>query len=679
MSWKQRSNQSEFGILELLAFLGRAWPMAVLFAAVVTAHTYWSFKRAPAFTASGVFLMETSSSSSAQAIAEKISGMGGGRGFDEDAMMEKYMMLFTSQSFSIDVAKVMMRSGKAAEFLALIGESPALANDSIKLGERVLTTVEFAKGLNSTVRIATTQPEPERAVKAINLVQEALVAAIIERESLDLSAAKHFLEDQVTEVEKRLSFLDADIARVSMTAPHVRAALASGKLEGNSMIEKLDKELVEMKVELAETETLMDVAQSGANLENQNFGPADKYSPATSLTTLRRKADLLRIRIASTKKMLNEVVERAKSVPNDDKEREDIYKKKELEYQFYADLKKEIMSIDIQKISAQNRVKVMERAMPGSARANRNLMSMVGKRAMFAAILALMLYGLWELRNPVVRSRRDLSGLKVSFLGSIPNLDRRGSLGFLRSVFHFGNRRRRNRKDFMHVLDLEPDSFHDMIFKNVRARIMNFTNEKGKSPQVISIMSGSSGEGKTSISSNLSKSFSMGGKRVLLIDADLRRHSLTTALGMQNEKGLTEYLTSPADHHSKPLVKRIGVDIDLLPAGQYTPHCTELISGKHFREVLDAMKHYYDYIFLDTPPAIPYSEVVPIAAASDLVVMSVLAGGTKIEAVEQLVDKIQFGVKTPIGYVLNMQEDQHMDAYYPYYQQKGGAPRKPAA
>ena len=397
------------------------------------------------------------------------------------------------------------------------------------------------------------------------------------------------------------------------------------------------------------------------------------------LEALEQKARLQRLRIAANKKVLDQVLANARRAPANQANVESLIKKREVEYLLFSELKKEAMALDIQRISAQNKARVLERAIPGSARAAKNLISTVLKRGLVAVVIAGLLALFLENYDPVVRSAHDLAALRLIYLGSVPVFGKQRRILWIHRLLEGIPWLNRRRKHLMHDIQIEPDSLQDIVFKNLRVRVNGLLNQGVLKPRVVSVMSCTSGEGKSSIASNLAKYLAMSGRRVLLIDSDLRMRSLSNSLGFTKEKGVSEFLLAPKASHDKPLVRKLSDHLEFLPAGQYSVTSSELLAGESFHELLEAMKHYYDFIIVDTPPALPYSEVVPIAAASDLVMFTVLSRSTTVRSVEQTVEKLRFGVSTQIGLVLNQHDDKMFLMYSPYYFDAHGGSKPRAA
>lgn len=143
------------------------------------------------------------------------------------------------------------------------------------------------------------------------------------------------------------------------------------------------------------------------------------------------------------------------------------------------------------------------------------------------------------------------------------------------------------------------------------------------SHHVIMLTSMNPGSGKTFISANLSAIMATLDKRVLAIDLDLRKGSLSRYIGNPRE-GLCYYLAGRTDNY-RQLIRRLG-DVDILPCGKLPPNPSELLLSKRFSDMLEELKKDYDYIFLDCPPVEIVADASIINRYADRTIFVVRAG-----------------------------------------------------
>ena len=124
----------------------------------------------------------------------------------------------------------------------------------------------------------------------------------------------------------------------------------------------------------------------------------------------------------------------------------------------------------------------------------------------------------------------------------------------------------------------------------------------GQDIRVVLLTSCNENEGKSTITLNIARSFAELGKKVLVIDADLRKSVLAGRnTNVRNPKGLSEVLTGMCTV-GEALYRVEESSLYVLFAGQYPPNPVELLSGKYFSTLLEECRKNFDYIFIDTPP-----------------------------------------------------------------------------
>ena len=124
----------------------------------------------------------------------------------------------------------------------------------------------------------------------------------------------------------------------------------------------------------------------------------------------------------------------------------------------------------------------------------------------------------------------------------------------------------------------------------------------GKKSHSVIITSSISGEGKSTISANLAISCAMGGKRVLLIDGDLRRASQREIFGFDKRaKGVSDILAGNCEWN-EAILKDVRETLNILPAGHFPPNPAELLESNEMRQLLETLEAEYDLILIDMPP-----------------------------------------------------------------------------
>jgi protein-tyrosine kinase len=181
--------------------------------------------------------------------------------------------------------------------------------------------------------------------------------------------------------------------------------------------------------------------------------------------------------------------------------------------------------------------------------------------------------------------------------------------------------------------------------------------------KTVMVASAVAGEGKSLTASNLALTLSQSyRRRVLLIDADLRRPALHETFQIPNLAGVSDWLTRD-DAGPMPLVE-ITPNLSLLPGGRPDPDPMASLSSERMKQVLQEVSERFDWVILDTPPIGLLPDGSLVAAMVDTVVLVVGAGRTPVAAIQHTVAEI--GHARIIGVVLNRVETKGQQRYGPY-------------
>ena len=196
----------------------------------------------------------------------------------------------------------------------------------------------------------------------------------------------------------------------------------------------------------------------------------------------------------------------------------------------------------------------------------------------------------------------------------------------------------------------------------------------GAPPKVILVTSSIAGEGKSMLSLNLAALLAQQGKKVLLVDADLRRPMLHRRLGVNGNEGLSTFLAGHGGDRNgaSVIVPSANVPgLHLLPAGPVPPYPAELLGSEQMRNGLKAWREHFDFIIIDGSPVLPVTDSVILSTMADFTLLLARYKVTERHSVERSCRMLQgqAGVNK-VGVVLNAVR--HNDStYYEYYGYKG--------
>lgn len=187
----------------------------------------------------------------------------------------------------------------------------------------------------------------------------------------------------------------------------------------------------------------------------------------------------------------------------------------------------------------------------------------------------------------------------------------------------------------------------------------------GKDIKVITMTSSVPNEGKSSVSFDLSKTMAEGGKKILMVDADLRKSVLAAKYHIQGiDKRLSHYLTGQAE--IEDIIYETETEgFYLTVAGPLSPDPTSLLDSEQFQKFIDKVREDYDYVIIDAPPLGVVIDAVIIGKYCDGAVLVIEQGVIKRKVVQDVIKQLKRGGVRILGAVLN-KVDERIGAYGAY-------------
>ena len=249
-----------------------------------------------------------------------------------------------------------------------------------------------------------------------------------------------------------------------------------------------------------------------------------------------------------------------------------------------------------------------------------------------------------ENMNTAIRGRRDLKGLTVPFLGEIPmyrNEDR-SLLGRFR--------KKAQRKGI--VVEEGNRDYINEAFRVLRTNVEMMSENGGKS-DIIAVTSFNPGSGKSFVTMNLAAALAIKGKRVLVIDGDLRHASASQFVGAP-AKGFCDYLAGRVGSLDGLLCKypQYG-NLDVLPVGTIPPNPTELLMTERLEKALGELKCDYDCVFIDCPPIELVADTQIIGKHCDRTIFILRAGLLEREMLPEIQEIYNEKKFNRLGVILN--------------------------
>jgi protein-tyrosine kinase len=201
-------------------------------------------------------------------------------------------------------------------------------------------------------------------------------------------------------------------------------------------------------------------------------------------------------------------------------------------------------------------------------------------------------------------------------------------------------------------------------FRTLRSRLFQIAGTRQL--KRVLVTSSIPAEGKTFVASNLAQSIvRQDNRRVLIIDGDLRASRLHEVLGAPATPGLTEYLRGQADEITV-IQKGMEANLCFIPGGSLVTNPSELLLSERMVKLLDRVGPMFDWLVLDSPPALPVHDASMLADLCDGVLFVVHAGSTHFELAEKASG--EFRDKNLLGVVLNcVDKNESYGSYYYSY------------
>ena len=195
-------------------------------------------------------------------------------------------------------------------------------------------------------------------------------------------------------------------------------------------------------------------------------------------------------------------------------------------------------------------------------------------------------------------------------------------------------------------------------YKTVRTNLHYISNDDGCN--IIAVTSSYPGEGKTITCSNIAICLAQSGKKVLLIDSDMRKPQISETFGLEKNPGLSELLAGIvklSDDEANCCIQKTHIEnLDAISAGKTPPNPSELLAGKRLKELLEKLSEKYDFIMIDTPPTLVVADAMILKNHINGYIIVVRSDVSGSDMVKETVAKFRQIDAKICGFVLNGQK-----------------------
>jgi capsular exopolysaccharide synthesis family protein len=211
---------------------------------------------------------------------------------------------------------------------------------------------------------------------------------------------------------------------------------------------------------------------------------------------------------------------------------------------------------------------------------------------------------------------------------------------------------------------VDPECPFAESYRSIRTSILLSTPKKP--PQVITVTSAQPSEGKTVTIANLAVSFSQLGKKVLIVDADMRKPRINKVFKLKNTVGLSTFLVGKAE--LTDIIQKTHIpNVFVITSGPIPPNPVELIDSDIMQHLLVSLQEKVDFIFIDTPPLIGIVDPIIMGRYADGMILVAWGGKTHRNHVIKAKEEIdQYNIRV-LGVVLNRVDLRRLGYGYNYY------------
>ncbi len=458
------------------------------------------------------------------------------------------------------------------------------------------------------------------------------------------------LNTRITEVKQELAKAEARHASVS-AAKSVEEILSLPDVVNNAAIQAYGKQKLALEAQKAELAQTYRPDSNPVKAIDNKIGVVEKKimnEASRIVQSVRTAMEEKRAEEQKLQTFLEEHRELAKAfdknVSRYDALKADVEQNRSL-YQEFMQRRKELESSSQMDLGT---VQIVDRAeVPKTPVRPRKLLNML-----LAAVLSILgsvgLALLLEYMDDSIKSHEDIERyVKLPLLGVVPAIKSDGT----------------SLQDKDKLSHLKPRSAISEAFRDVRTSLLYSTPNQESRAYVVT--SAGPQEGKTTASTNLAIALASAGKKVLLVDSDLRKPRIHKTFNMNGEKGLTNCLVgqnSPEECTSRTEIENLSI----MPSGPIPPNPAELLGSPRMKELIGELKQTYDTVIFDSPPVVVVTDAAVLAAECDGAIQVIWAGHTSRKLIELGKEKIEAIGARITGVILN-NVGTGRSGYYHYY------------
>ena len=490
------------------------------------------------------------------------------------------------------------------------------------------------KGKDSgIINLSLQNTKPSYAEKVLDKVAAIYVRRNVERNSAEAQKSLEFLEVQLPEIKKQLEYAEQRFNDYQIKRQSINITLETqGVLE---QVVKLETKLQEL------------------NLKRLELGRKFKKDHPAYQGIIEQ--------IQAVESQKNELIGEVGNLPETQQELLRLKRDVEVSNQIYTLLLSKTQELDIVRAGTVGNVRVIDYAEVNTSKPVKPKKALIVVMAtMLGGMLAVAIVLIQKAMHKGVEDPSEIEGLGIPVYASVPHSDYQDKLtGFT------GRKNKAGKAKSLLALD-NPADLSIEALRSLRTSL-HFAMMEAKN-NIIAISGPSPGVGKSFISVNLAAVLAQSGKKVLIIDADMRKGYLQTQFGLKWDNGLSDYLSGRLNltQVTKP-TKVEGLNV--ITRGQIPPNPSELLMHSNFSKLVEEVSAAYDIVIIDTPPILAVTDPAIVSAHTGTTLLVARFGQNHLREIDLTRNRFEQNGIDVKGLVFNgvVKKASNAYGYYGYY------------
>ncbi|KTD99352.1 polysaccharide biosynthesis tyrosine autokinase [Pseudoalteromonas sp. H71] len=490
------------------------------------------------------------------------------------------------------------------------------------------------KGKDSgIINLSLQSTKPSYAEKVLDKVAAIYVRRNVERNSAEAQKSLEFLEVQLPEIKKQLEYAEQRFNDYQIKRQSINITLETqGVLE---QVVKLETKLQEL------------------NLKRLELGRKFKKDHPAYQGIIEQ--------IQAVESQKNDLIGEVGNLPETQQELLRLKRDVEVSNQIYTLLLSKTQELDIVRAGTVGNVRVIDYAEVNTSKPVKPKKALIVVMAtMLGGMLAVAIVLIQKAMHKGVEDPSEIEGLGIPVYASVPHSDYQDKLtGFT------GRKNKAGKAKSLLALD-NPADLSIEALRSLRTSL-HFAMMEAKN-NIIAISGPSPGVGKSFISVNLAAVLAQSGKKVLIIDADMRKGYLQTQFGIKWDDGLSDYLSGRLNlaQVTKP-TKVEGLNV--ITRGQIPPNPSELLMHSNFSKLVEEVSAAYDIVIIDTPPILAVTDPAIVSAHTGTTLLVARFGQNHLREIDLTRNRFEQNGIDVKGLVFNgvVKKASNAYGYYGYY------------